>query len=106
MGGSSARNLIHLLTPNHFGDAFYVSGRPASTAPSQAKDILMAMLRVDPLERITIAGIRAHPWFDNNLPEYLFPLDTKSTATSTSVLHPLGPLPTYFSSAMPPPHAM
>lgn len=43
-----------------------------------AKDILMAMLRVDPLERITIAGIRAHPWFDNNLPEYLFPLDTKS----------------------------
>jgi len=29
------------------------------------------MLVVDPLKRITIAKIRAHPWFQTNLPPYL-----------------------------------
>lgn len=42
-----------------------------------ARDILLAMLRVDPLERITIAKIREHAWFKKNLAEYLFPEDPK-----------------------------
>lgn len=43
-----------------------------------SKDILTSMLRVDPLQRITIAQIRKKPWFMKDLPEYLFPLHTKS----------------------------
>merc|ERR1712070_852947 len=43
-----------------------------------AKDIMAAMLRVDPLERMTIAQIREHPWFVKSLAEYLFPRDTNS----------------------------
>eukprot|EP00041_Stephanoeca_diplocostata_P017943 m.371567 g.371567 ORF g.371567 m.371567 type:complete len:583 (+) comp20867_c0_seq8:275-2023(+) len=38
-----------------------------------SKDLTSAMLQVDPLQRITIAQIREHPWFVVDLPEYLFP---------------------------------
>mmetsp|Transcript_27383 Transcript_27383/g.71828 ORF Transcript_27383/g.71828 Transcript_27383/m.71828 type:complete len:507 (-) Transcript_27383:150-1670(-) len=38
-----------------------------------ATDLVTSMLRVDPLNRITIDGIREHPWFKIDLPEYLFP---------------------------------
>eukprot|EP00040_Diaphanoeca_grandis_P014205 m.71909 g.71909 ORF g.71909 m.71909 type:complete len:449 (-) comp24405_c0_seq2:929-2275(-) len=44
-----------------------------------AKDIMTQMLRVDPLQRITIQGIREHPWFLIDLPEYLFPMESDST---------------------------
>eukprot|EP00038_Savillea_parva_P006615 m.164795 g.164795 ORF g.164795 m.164795 type:complete len:506 (+) comp12472_c0_seq1:307-1824(+) len=40
---------------------------------SDAADLVKSMLRVDPLNRITIDGIRDHPWFKKDLPEYLFP---------------------------------
>lgn len=36
-----------------------------------AKDLITKMLVTDSLKRITIAGIRAHPWFQTNLPRYL-----------------------------------
>lgn len=36
-----------------------------------AKDLIGKMLVTDSLKRITIAGIRAHPWFQTNLPRYL-----------------------------------
>lgn len=42
-----------------------------------AKDLTTAMLRVDPLERITIQQIREHPWFVLDLPEYLLPDDSE-----------------------------
>eukprot|EP00128_Syssomonas_multiformis_P018391 Colp12_sorted_trinity150504_noHs@33618 len=37
------------------------------------KQLLTSMLQVDPLRRATIEEIRAHPWFQVNLPAYLFP---------------------------------
>lgn len=41
---------------------------------SGARDLLKRMLVVDPVQRITIAGIRQHPWFMTGLPAYLAPL--------------------------------
>lgn len=38
-----------------------------------AADLVRSMLRVDPVQRITIVDIRGHPWFREALPEYLFP---------------------------------
>eukprot|EP00123_Amoebidium_parasiticum_P006478 comp17419_c0_seq1/m.16801 comp17419_c0_seq1/g.16801 ORF comp17419_c0_seq1/g.16801 comp17419_c0_seq1/m.16801 type:complete len:520 (-) comp17419_c0_seq1:238-1797(-) len=38
-----------------------------------SKEILTAMLQVDPLKRATIGWIREHPWFRQNLPRYLEP---------------------------------
>ncbi|KAL7749632.1 Protein kinase [Sorochytrium milnesiophthora] len=40
---------------------------------TDAKQLLMAMLVVDPLKRITIADIQKHPWYAQNLPTYLAP---------------------------------
>ncbi|WFD32209.1 non-specific serine/threonine protein kinase [Malassezia sp. CBS 17886] len=42
----------------------------------EAKDLLSRMLVVDPVKRITIAEIRALPWFNVSLPSYLrtFPM--------------------------------
>ena len=36
-----------------------------------ARDLILAMLVVDPLRRITVDQIKAHPWFRINLPKYL-----------------------------------
>ncbi|KAJ1673525.1 Protein kinase, partial [Spiromyces aspiralis] len=38
------------------------------------KSLLSGMLVVDPLKRMTIAHVRQHPWFVENLPDYLKPL--------------------------------
>jgi serine/threonine protein kinase len=40
---------------------------------TDAADLVKSMLRVDPLNRITIDGIRDHAWFKIDCPEYLFP---------------------------------
>ncbi|KAJ3322146.1 protein kinase, AMP-activated, alpha 2 catalytic subunit [Boothiomyces sp. JEL0866] len=45
--------------------------RKPSSLSNGAKDLLSAMLTVDPLKRITIPEIRKHPWFAKDLPEYL-----------------------------------
>jgi 5'-AMP-activated protein kinase catalytic alpha subunit len=36
-----------------------------------ARDLILRMLVVDPIKRITIPDIRAHPWFQHKLPAYL-----------------------------------
>lgn len=43
-----------------------------------ARDLIPRILTVDPMMRISIPGIRQHPWFSNQLPPYLAapPLDT------------------------------
>mmetsp|Transcript_43453 Transcript_43453/g.87605 ORF Transcript_43453/g.87605 Transcript_43453/m.87605 type:complete len:507 (+) Transcript_43453:123-1643(+) len=38
---------------------------------SEAKDLIVQMLVVDPTRRITFAQIRKHQWFQRDLPEYL-----------------------------------
>eukprot|EP00930_Biecheleria_cincta_P036242 TRINITY_DN24868_c0_g1_i1.p1 TRINITY_DN24868_c0_g1~~TRINITY_DN24868_c0_g1_i1.p1 ORF type:complete len:409 (+),score=84.82 TRINITY_DN24868_c0_g1_i1:72-1298(+) len=38
---------------------------------SEAKDLIVQMLVVDPTRRITLAQIRKHTWFQKDLPEYL-----------------------------------
>lgn len=38
---------------------------------SEAKDLIVQMLVVDPTRRITFAQIRKHSWFQKDLPEYL-----------------------------------
>ncbi|SPO37300.1 related to SNF1 - carbon catabolite derepressing ser/thr protein kinase [Pseudozyma flocculosa] len=40
----------------------------------EARHLLSQMLVVDPVKRITISEIRAHPWFNVDLPAYLRPL--------------------------------
>jgi 5'-AMP-activated protein kinase catalytic alpha subunit len=42
-----------------------------SHVSSSCKDLISAMLVVDPLKRITIEEIRKHEWFQINLPKYL-----------------------------------
>ena len=36
-----------------------------------ARDIIPRMLVVDPIKRISVAGMRAHQWFQTGLPPYL-----------------------------------
>lgn len=50
---------------------------PSHLTPG-ARDLIARMLLVDPLKRITITEIRAHPWFAQHLPRYLAvpPMDT------------------------------
>mmetsp|Transcript_50675 Transcript_50675/g.109980 ORF Transcript_50675/g.109980 Transcript_50675/m.109980 type:complete len:503 (+) Transcript_50675:112-1620(+) len=43
---------------------------PGHLSP-EAKDLIVAMLVVDPLRRITFSQIRKHSWFLKDLPEYL-----------------------------------
>ena len=45
---------------------------PSYLSPD-AKDLISRMLIVNPIQRITIAEIRKHPWFKKNLPPYLHP---------------------------------
>ncbi|XP_075493127.1 SNF1-related protein kinase catalytic subunit alpha KIN10-like isoform X1 [Primulina tabacum] len=47
-----------------------------------ARDLIPRMLIVDPMKRITIPDIRAHPWFQAHLPRYLAvpPPDTAQQA--------------------------
>lgn len=45
---------------------------------SGARSLLQKMLVVNPMNRITIEGIRDHPWFKEGLPEYLKPVVEES----------------------------
>jgi 5'-AMP-activated protein kinase, catalytic alpha subunit len=36
-----------------------------------ARELILRMLVVDPIKRITIADVRAHPWYQHKLPAYL-----------------------------------
>ncbi|KAJ1966149.1 Protein kinase, partial [Dispira parvispora] len=52
---------------------------------AEVQQLLKRMLVVKPLERITIAEIRDHPWFKRNLPEYLSPVAQEDIDTTTSI---------------------
>jgi 5'-AMP-activated protein kinase catalytic alpha subunit len=56
---------------------------PSHLSPG-ARDLIARMLLVDPLKRVTISEIRAHPWFVVHLPRYLVvpPPDTLAQATN------------------------
>ena len=56
---------------------------PSHLSPG-ARDLIARMLLVDPLKRVTISEIRAHPWFVVLLPRYLVvpPPDTLAQATN------------------------
>lgn len=54
---------------------------PDHVSPDAA-DLVRQMLRVDPLNRITIDGIREHRWFRVDLPDYLFPADDDEDGTT------------------------
>lgn len=47
---------------------------------SEAKDLIVQMLVVDPSKRITIPMIRQHKWFKEKLPDYLKPGGARLTA--------------------------
>jgi 5'-AMP-activated protein kinase catalytic alpha subunit len=49
-----------------------------------ARDLIARALLVDPLKRVTVSEIRAHPWFVVHLPRYLVvpPPDTLAQATN------------------------
>ena len=46
----------------------------SSSLSTDARRLLQRMLVVDPVKRITVTEIRALPWFQQNLPNYLQPL--------------------------------
>ncbi|KAG7548533.1 Protein kinase domain [Arabidopsis suecica] len=56
-----------------------------------ARDLIPKMLMVDPLMRISIAEIRHHLWFNNDLPLYLtiHPLDTIEQSKKATVAYHL-----------------
>ncbi|KAF7436002.1 Protein kinase [Pleurotus ostreatus] len=62
---------------------------------SDAKNLISAMLAVDPLKRITIPDITEHPFFTTELPRYLTPLPP-----------PPGPLLGTLSSLVSPPKVL
>ncbi|KAJ3275729.1 Protein kinase [Terramyces sp. JEL0728] len=69
--------------------------RKPSSLSNGAKDLLSAMLTVDPLKRITIPEIRKHPWFAKDLPEYLEKskknnFDALSTEIDEQIIEELG----------------
>lgn len=53
---------------------------PPHLSPS-VQDLLSKMLHVDPVKRASIADIRKHPWFNQDLPAYLFPPETDEDAS-------------------------
>ena len=42
------------------------------TCSKEAKDLVNKMLQPNPLKRISLEEIKQHPWFNENLEEYLF----------------------------------
>lgn len=48
---------------------------------TEVVDLISQMLHVNPVKRITIQGIRDHPWFREDLPTYLFPLPGEIDST-------------------------
>ncbi|VAH85322.1 unnamed protein product [Triticum turgidum subsp. durum] len=60
-------NLFKKIKVRHNG-GFYIL---PSYLSDLAMDLIPRILIVDPMKRITIRGIRDHPWFQNRLPRYL-----------------------------------
>lgn len=50
-----------------------------------AKDLIVQMMRPNPLERMTIAEIKNHPWYSYNLPLYLQIMDNSKSEMQKDV---------------------
>lgn len=72
---------VHLLTTLAEGN-FHVP----SSFSSDSRNLINAMLVVDPVKRITIPEILQHPFFTKDLPRYLSPLPIAPEPVSMSVL--------------------
>lgn len=48
-----------------------------------AVDLLVSMLQVNPVKRITIQQIKDHKWFQQDLPDYLFPQRSQDSTSNT-----------------------
>ncbi|MES1908068.1 MAG: hypothetical protein MHM6MM_001074 [Cercozoa sp. M6MM] len=60
--------------------------RIPSFISSEAADLIARMIVVDPVKRITVAGIRQHSWFRADLPLYLsLPPDTKKRVETPEI---------------------
>lgn len=57
-----------------------------SDLPDNLRDLIKRMLTVDPEERITLDGIKAHPWFSSSPPKH-YPQDNFK-ASSDPILNP------------------
>ena len=57
------RNLFKKIKGGHYTIPPHVS--------AGAKDLIHRMLQVDPLQRISVADIMQHPWYQQSLPAYL-----------------------------------
>mmetsp|Transcript_9707 Transcript_9707/g.18514 ORF Transcript_9707/g.18514 Transcript_9707/m.18514 type:complete len:514 (+) Transcript_9707:61-1602(+) len=71
------RNLFRKIKGGVYSIPSYVS--------PHARDLVTKMLLVEPVKRITIAEIRAHPWFQENLPPYLA-LSTEQQIVRTQLI--------------------
>ena len=82
MSKNSSQKSCVSLDPNHslffflsrsslFSDGSY--HLPGHVSP-EARNLIYAMLAVDPVKRITISEIAQHPFFTTDLPRYLAPL--------------------------------
>lgn len=74
---------------------------PSYLSP-EAKQLLSAMLVVDPVKRITISEIRQLPWFNVNLPPYLQPLPPTPAVEKTGFNFGLTPTPPAETNAVNP----
>ncbi|KAK6128862.1 hypothetical protein DH2020_037379 [Rehmannia glutinosa] len=68
-------------SPNYAAPEGGIYTLPSHLSPG-ARDLIPRMLIVDPMKRMTIPEIRAHPWFQAHLPRYLAvpPPDTTQQA--------------------------
>lgn len=71
------RNLFRKIKGGVYSIPSYVS--------ASARDLMSKMLLVEPIKRITIAEIRAHPWFQLDLPAYLA-LSTEQQIVRTQII--------------------
>ena len=74
--------LFKKIKAGHFNIPTYLS--------QETVDLVMSMLQVDPIKRITIQQIKDHEWFQQDLPEHLFPqkdLDNTSDTIDPAVIN-------------------
>jgi carbon catabolite-derepressing protein kinase len=90
------RFLTHLIPTTLFWATEGQYHLPNYLSPS-ARSLITSMLAVDPVKRITIPEIIAHPFFQTDLPRYLQPLPPKPGPVlgtlSSLVSPPVHPMP-------------
>lgn len=74
---ADTRSLIKNIAKAQFNMPMHIT--------EEAKDLLRRIFTVDPKMRITVDGIRGHPWFARDLPDELKPVRWERTDRSTSL---------------------